>query len=115
MRVIACVVLGLTLIGCSGAKKASEVGTAYIPASTYSHLSCDQLVREAEMLRARTPALAAAVDDHRSDQTGVEAVTWILFWPAAFMLDDGSEKSQELANAKGQLEAIQMNLRSKCS
>ena len=115
MRVVGIVILGLTLIGCSGAKKASEVGTAYIPASAYSHLSCDQLIREAEILRARTPALAAAVDDHRSDQTAVEAVTWILFWPAAFALDDGSAKSQELANARGQLEAIQMNLRSKCS
>lgn len=114
MRIVL-LILGLSLVGCSGAKKASEVGSTYVPASTYSHLSCDQLIREAEILRARTPALAAAVDDHRGDQTAVEAVTWILFWPAAFALDDGSEQSQELANAKGQLEAIQMNLRSNCS
>ena len=98
MRQAALFALGFLLLGCSGAKNASEVSATYVPSSAYSHLSCDDLIREAELLRARTPALARAVDDHRSNQTGVEVVTWILFWPAAFALDDGSEKSQELAN-----------------
>jgi hypothetical protein len=53
------------------------------------------------------------VDKHRKNQTGVEVVTWVLFWPAAFLLDDGDQMSSELAEAKGQLEAIQQNLYSK--
>jgi hypothetical protein len=71
------------------------------------------LISEAEALRARTPALASAVDKHRENQTGVEVVTWVLFWPAAFLLDDGSEESAQLAQAKGDLEAIQQNLMTK--
>ena len=113
MKKLTLLLLALILIGCSSAKKSSEVTTQYVPASNYSHLTCEQLIAEAEVIRARTPGLAAAVDEHRKNQTGVEVVTWVLFWPAAFLLDDGSEMSTELAEAKGQLEAIQQNLYSK--
>lgn len=113
MKKITLVLTFLILVGCSSAKKSSEVTTKYVPASNYMHLSCEQLIAQAEVIRARTPGLAAAVDEHRKSQTGVEVVTWVLFWPAAFLLDDGSEMSSELAEAKGQLEAIQQNLYTK--
>jgi len=103
----------LLIVACSNAKHSYEVQSNYVPASRYAHLSCEQLISEAEALRARTPALAAAVDEHRKSQNGVEVVTWVLFWPAAFMLDDGSDNAQQLAQAKGDLEAIQQNLLSK--
>jgi len=111
-RIIALSLL-VVISGCSSAKKSIEVQSSYVPASRYSHLSCQQLISEAEALRARTPALASAVDKHRENQTGVEVVTWVLFWPAAFLLDDGSEESNQLAQAKGDLEAIQQNLMTK--
>ena len=113
MNKIAYFLVFLILVSCSSAKKSSEVTSKYVPASSYSHLSCEQLIAEAEIIRARTPGLAAAVDEHRKDQTGVEVVSWVLFWPAAILLADGSEISSELAEAKGQLEAIQQNLYSK--
>lgn len=113
MRKLLLILSSLALMSCSSAKKSSEVTTKYVPASNYASLSCEQLIAEAEVIRARTPGLAAAVDEHRKNQTGVEVVTWVLFWPAAFLLDDGSEMSSELAEAKGQLEAIQQNLYSK--
>ena len=113
MKNIIIILSSLLIISCSSAKKSSEITTKYVPASNYSNLSCDQLLVEAEIIRARTPGLAAAVDKHRKNQTGVEVVTWVLFWPAAFLLDDGDQMSSELAEAKGQLEAIQQNLYSK--
>ena len=113
MKRLLIILFAFSLISCSSAKKSSEITTKYVPASNYSNLTCEQLIAEAEVIRARTPGLAAAVDEHRKNQTGVEVVTWVLFWPAAFLLDDGSEMSNELATAKGQLEAIQQNLYSK--
>ena len=101
------------LVGCSSSQKASEVQSKYIPSSRYSSLSCDELIKESELLRARSPALAKAVDKHRKNQTGIEVVTWVLFWPAAFMLNDGSDTSDEYAEVKGSLEAIQQNLMTK--
>ena len=57
------------LVACSSAKKSYEVQSKYVPAARFSHLSCNQLVQEAESLRARSPALAAAVDSHRKSQS----------------------------------------------
>lgn len=103
----------LLLAACSSAPKSHEVQGAYVSTSKFASMSCDQLISEAENLRRATPALAAAVDKHREQQTAVEVVTWVLFWPAAFALDKGTEYSQPLAQAKGELEAIQSALRQK--
>lgn len=101
------------LVGCSSAPKSHEVQAKYVSSAKFSNMSCEQLIAEAENLRRTTPALAAAVDKHREQQTAVEVVTWVLFWPAAFALDKGTEYSQPLAEAKGELEAIQSSLRQK--
>ena len=42
-----------------------------------------------------------------------ELVTWLLFWPAAFGMDDGKDKSQRLARIRGELEAIRTAMISK--
>jgi hypothetical protein len=99
--------------GCSSAPKSNEVGAAYVPSAQYSSMSCDQLLAEAESVRRSVPALEQAVDKHRSSQTGVEVVTWVLFWPAAFLLDKGEGTSSQLAKAKGELDAIGITMKSK--
>ena len=101
------------IVGCSSAPKASEVSAAYVPTGFYANMSCEQLVSEAESVRRSVPALEDAVNKHRSNQTGVEVVTWVLFWPAAFMLDKGEATSSQLAKAKGEIEAIGLAMRSK--
>lgn len=103
----------VALGGCSSAPKANEVSAAYIPSANYANLTCEQLVTEAEAVRRSVPALEQAVESHRSNQTGVEVVTWLLFWPAAFALDKGEKQSGELAKARGELEAISLAMKSK--
>ena len=107
--------LGATLVltGCSSAPRAADVSASYVPTVQYANYSCEQLFAEAESLRRATPALEAAVDSHRATQTGVEVVTWVLFWPAAILLDKGEKQSTQLAQARGQLQALQMQLQSK--
>ena len=103
------------LAACSSAPKATEVSAAFIPVAQYSNMNCQQLIAEAESVRRSVPGLEAAVDKHRSNQTGVEVVTWILFWPAAFLLDKGEATSGQLAKAKGELEAINLAMKTqKC-
>lgn len=101
------------LVGCSSAPKSSEVSAAYVSTALYQNMSCDQLIAQAESVRRAIPALEQNVDSHRSNQTGVEVVTWVLFWPAAFLLDKGEAKSGELARAKGEYQAIDLALRTK--
>ena len=65
------VALTLALSGCSSAKKANEVTATYVPIHRYSSLTCQQLINEAESLRRSTPALEAAVDSHRTQQSTI--------------------------------------------
>jgi hypothetical protein len=99
--------------GCSSAPKSNEVSAAFVSTAQYEKMSCDQLIAEANAVRRIIPSLEKNVDSHRSQQTGVEVVTWILFWPAAFLLDKGEGQSSELARAKGEYQAIDLALRSK--
>ena len=103
-------VITIAVSGCSSAKKANEVSATYVPIHRFSSMNCQQLINEAESLRRSTPALEAAVDAHRSQQSTVEVVTWILFWPAAFALDKGERQTSDLAQARGELQAIQQAL-----
>lgn len=113
---IAIIAAAILAVGCSSAPKSSEVGANYVPSNRYESMSCERLANEAESIRRAIPALAQAVDAHRSQQTAVEVVTWVLFWPAAIMLDKGADKSSQLAAAKGELEAITVAQRNaKCA
>ncbi len=103
------------VVGCSSAPKVNEVKTIYVPASRYENMSCEKLVIEAEAVRRSVPGLEDAVEKHRSNQTGVEVVTWLLFFPAALALDKGEGNSTKLGQAKGELEAISIAMKSnKC-
>lgn len=102
------------LVGaCSSAPKSNEVSAAYVPIAQYNNHTCDQLIAEAESIRRSVPALEGLVDKHRENQTGVEVIAWVLFFPAALALDKGEGNSSQLAKAKGELQAIQAALLTK--
>lgn len=105
--------LFLAVAGCSSAPKSNEVSAAYVSTMQYQSMTCEQLLSEAESVRRSVPGLEQAVDKHRANQTGVEVVTWLLFWPAAFLLDKGEATSSQLARAKGELEAISLAMKAK--
>lgn len=105
--------ISLALTACSDAQKATEVAPDYVPTSQYQGMSCRQLRAEAEAIKARTPALERAVDRSYQQDKNLEAVTWILFWPAALAMDGNDAEAQKLAQAKGQIEAIGTAMRAK--
>jgi hypothetical protein len=105
----------VVLASCSSAKKASEISPVYIPATTYSNMTCAQLTQEAETLRQKIPQAEAAVEKHYSDQKTTEIVAWLLFAPAVFLYDSGQKEATELAVLKGQLDALrQAQMNKKC-
>ena len=92
--------------GCTKAIKSSEVQSEYVSSAKYKGYSCKELIDEAEKIRAREPEVARQVDEHYKGEKNRELVTWLLFWPAAFGMDDGKDKSQRLGRIRGELEAI---------
>jgi hypothetical protein len=94
------------LLSCSTAQKATEVQSVRIPVAPYLKLSCKELATEQNALVREAEAAGAQVDStHDSDQAAV-LVTWLLFWPAAFLIEGNQEEASRLASIKGQLEAV---------
>jgi len=102
-----------SLMACSDAKTSSEVAPELVSPSMYRGMSCRDLRAEARTVKDATPALAAAVDKEYQNDKALEAVTWILFWPAAFAMDGNDAEAAQLARAKGQLEAITAQMKNK--
>jgi len=92
--------------GCSSAQRSSEVNAVYVPAEQYAGMSCQELYAAAEAIRAKTPALALAVDKARKNDKLIEAGGWLLFAPALLFMDGNAEEAAALASAKGQLDGI---------
>ena len=106
-------ILILLLAACSSAKQSSQINKAYVSTAKYNSFTCDQLIQESELIRAREPAIAAKVDQHYKSQKNTEAVAWLLFWPAAFWLDDGSKEAEKLSQVRGELDAVRQAMLSK--
>lgn len=109
-RAILIVAVACGLVACSNAPKSHEVAADAMSSVPYESMSCDRLRIEEASLSRQSNEAAAAVDAHRSKQTGVEVVTWVLFWPAAFALDKGQEHSSRLSRIKGEHEAVRKAL-----
>ena len=99
-----CAAIGLA--GCSSAQKANQVSANYVSSANYSNMSCSNLRSEAERVRASVSDLERATDAAYNEDKTMEAITWLLFWPAAFAMDGNSAETARLAEARGQAEAI---------
>ena len=99
-------IIGVFIAGCSTTERASEVKATYIAADQYKGLSCDELYSEAEKIRSSIPGLEASVDKAYKDDKVAEQVGWWLFAPALIFMDGNGPEHNQLALAKGQLEAI---------
>ena len=73
-------------------------------------MSCESLTSEARRVRHSVADLKNEVDDAYDTDKTAEAVTWILFWPAAFAMDGNKEEASRFAEAKGQADAIRAAL-----
>jgi hypothetical protein len=96
---------GIALSGC--ASKSADIAPAYISPVGYQSYSCQQLQQEAQGVSQRA-AIASGQQDraHRNDavKTTIGAV---IFWPVLLFNEGDGAKANEVANLKGQMNAIQ--------
>ncbi len=96
----------LLISSCSTAQKASEVQSIKVSVAPYLKMSCKELSTEQNSLVAKAQSLGAQVDSERQTDKNKELAAWILFAPAALMMDGNAESASQLASVKGQLEAV---------
>lgn len=96
----------ILISSCSTAQKASEVQSIKVSVAPYLKMSCKELSTEQNSLVTRAQGLGAQVDSERQSDKNKELAAWILFAPAALLMDGNAESASQLASVKGQLEAV---------
>jgi len=95
-------------LGVSGcASKSTDISPSYVSPITYQNFSCEQLQAEAQGVSQRAAVAAGQQDKARKNDTIKTTVGVILFWPIILANDGDGAKATELANLKGQMNAIQ--------
>lgn len=93
------------LVGC--ASSSDKITSSYVSHLQYSAYTCDQI--KPELLRVNTQIVkVSGVQDSVANRDAVAmGVGLVLFWPALFFLAAGDDQQAELANLKGQYEALE--------
>ena len=101
-------IIGLCLIGTLSAcaDQPDAIAPAPVPTSTYAHMNCRALAAEQSRIVANVNTLTASQKKKADSDAVVMGVGMVLFWPALFALSSGSDQSAQLAQAKGQYDAI---------
>lgn len=113
MKVVYIFGMLLAVSACSDAQKAAEVNPSFVSTTKYANLSCSALRAEAERVATTQQQLEADVDKAYKRDKGVEVATWLLFWPAAIAMKGNDAEANQLAQAKGEVEAVKAAMLSK--
>ena len=113
MRTICIIAAASVLTGC--ASRSGDIAEAYVSPLQYQGLSCAQLSQEAARVSARAAVASGAQDQSATNDTVATTAAVILFWPAAFLIKGNGANAQEVAQLKGDMDAIeQANIQKKC-
>ena len=112
-RVVLALVLSFGLAGC--ASRADNIAAAYVSPVLYQGYTCAQLREEAARVSQRAAVAAGAQDSKATSDAVVTGVAVVLFWPAAFFVKGDGANAAELAQLKGEMDAIeQANIQKRC-
>lgn len=95
----------LFVAGCVASPE--SISAAYVSPLAYQSYSCDQLGEEFHRVGRKAQEVAGVQSDTATKDAVAMGVGLVLFWPALFFLASGSDREEELARLKGELEAIE--------
>lgn len=105
MRVQLSLLAAVLLAGC--ASSADNIAPSYVSSAAYQNYNCQQLTEEARRV-SQHASRAAGVQDKKARNDAIATGTaLVLFWPAAFFVSGDGANAAELANLRGQKEAIE--------
>lgn len=97
--------------GC--AKSSGSVTAAYVSPYQYESWTCWQLADEAARVNARAMQASGIQDEKATRDAVVTTVGVVIFWPALFFIGGNDQQTAELAQLRGQAEAIEQSARHK--
>jgi len=113
MRKPVAILAALTLVGC--ASKSSEIVPAYVSPLMYQSFTCQQLAAEATRVSAAAAAAAGQQDSQVTKDAVATTVGVLIVWPALFLIQGDKQNAAQLAQLKGQMNAIEeMSIQKNC-
>ncbi len=107
------VLAALFMAGC--ASKSADIAPAYVSPLQYQSLTCPQLTAEAQRVSAAAAAAAGQQDSQATKDAVATTVGVIIVWPALFLIQGDKQNAAQLAQLKGEMDAIeQMSIQKNC-
>ncbi|HEY0854954.1 MAG TPA: hypothetical protein VGD86_09010 [Devosia sp.] len=103
----------LFVSGCATNPK--DITPNYVSPVLYQNLSCEQLAQEAQRV-SNAAAVATGAQQSQVTKDGVATgVAIVLFWPALFFIGGDKQNAAQIAQLKGEMQAIeQANISKNC-
>lgn len=106
VRVRSMIAIGLAAaLVAACATRSAEVEAAYVSPLTYARYDCQQLRDELERVGTRARVVAGSQNRQAQNDQIATGLGLFVFWPALFLLI-GADRKEELANLKGQYDAL---------
>ena len=105
MKSYGAIFLTVALAGC--ASKSADISPSYISPVTYQNFTCEQLQMEAQGVSQRAAIASGQQDKARKNDVVKTTVGVVLFWPVLLFNEGDGNKANEVANLKGQMQAIE--------
>lgn len=84
-----------------------NIAATYTPTALYTNLTCEQLFVEARNVSNRAHDAANLQRRHRTEDTVAVAAGALIFWPALFFVHGHDATTAEVAQLRGEMEAIE--------
>lgn len=113
MRILWVPAIAAVLGACASAS--SDIAPTYVSPVMYQNYNCQQLAQEAQAVSSQAAQLSGAQDSQRNKDAVATTAAVIIFWPAAFLVGGDKQTAAQLAQMKGQMQAIeQASIMKKC-
>ena len=99
--------LGATLVLAGCATSPKDIQPTYVSPVLYQNLSCQQLAQEAARVSHEAQTATGAQTQQQSRDAVATTVGVIVFWPALFLIGGDKGNAAQIANLKGQMNAIE--------
>ena len=107
------VLAALFMAGC--ASKSGDIAPSYVSPMTYQSYTCPQLAAEAQRVSAAAAMAAGQQDSQATKDAVATTVGVIVFWPTLFLIGGDKQNAAQLAQLKGQMDAIeQTSIQKQC-
>ncbi|MEM6658937.1 MAG: hypothetical protein AAF496_15400 [Pseudomonadota bacterium] len=103
-KVISGIVVTSFLTACAASP--DKVSSAYVSPGLYEDRTCSELMEERNQIASNVNRLSAEQKKASTTDAVATGVALVLFWPAAFALAATQDQSNQLAQAKGNYDAI---------